>query len=115
MRPHLLVLLVGACAAAPEKPEEFSSTGQFPVGGASHALVWEALCRVSVREAEGALIRVDSVKWEVRCGDRFLCHAPPGADAVQVSHNGDLEWYIRFASRFHEALGKLHQVRTPGT
>lgn len=78
--------------------------GMLPYGGASHETAWQALCRVSTREAAGAPLRVDSSAWEIRCGERFLCRAPPGGDAVEVRFNSDLDWYLRFASRFHDAL-----------
>ena len=108
MRALPLVLLA-ACAATPP-PDEFSGTGMLPYGSASHETAWQALCRVSAREAGSETLRADSATWVIRCGNRFSCHAPPGGVAW-VSFN-DMEWYMAFAARFHETLARLQQGKS---
>jgi hypothetical protein len=103
----LLLLFLASCAAAPPQ-DEFPGKGTLPYR-TSHEIAWQALCQVSAREAEGGTLRVDSATWEIRCGDRFLCHAPPGGGPALVSFSDDIDWYLRFSSRFHETLARLQK------
>jgi hypothetical protein len=105
----LPLALLAACAATP--PESgFSGSGTLPYRS-SHELAWQALSRVSARDAASETLRVDSATWEIRCGSRFRCEARPGSGVVSVDFNGDLDWYLAFAARFHETLAKLQQAR----